>query len=105
MIRNIVFSKKAEEQIHEIFNYVFSLSNDLATAEAFINKLLDEVEILKKQAFIGRELILVDNIKTQYRFIRYKNYLIFYRVDNQKVYIDQILNSYQDYVNEFTKEI
>ncbi len=105
MIRNIVFSKKAKEQIHEIFNYVLSLSNDLATAEAFINKLLDEVEILKKQAFIGRELILVDNIKTQYRFIRYKNYLIFYRVDNQKVYIDRILNSYQDYVNEFTKEI
>ena len=40
-----------------------------------------------------------------YRFIRYKDYLIFYRVDDKKVYIDRILNSKRDYVNEFTKEM
>lgn len=105
MDRKIVFSKKSEMQLKEIHDYVFSLSNDLETANSFINNLLDEIEKLKKFTFIGRELILVDNIKTQYRYIRYKNYLIFYRVDDQKIYIDRILSSYKDYVNEFTKEI
>ena len=62
-------------------------------------------EILKKHAFVGRQLELIDNIVTQYRFIRYKDYFIFYRVDDKKVYIDRILRSRQDYVNEFAKEL
>ena len=36
---------------------------------------------------------------------RYKDYFIFYRVDENKVYIDRILNSKMDYVKEFIKEI
>ena len=105
MEREIVFSKKSELQIDEIYQYVYSASNDEGTAKNFVNELLDKTEILKKHAFVGRQLELIDNIVTQYRFIRYKDYLIFYRVDDTKVYIDRILSSKQDYVNEFTKEL
>ena len=105
MEREIVFSKKSELQIDEIYQYVYSASNDEGTAKNFVNELLDKTEILKKHAFVGRQLELIDNIVTQYRFIRYKDYLIFYRVDDTKVYIDRILSSRQDYVNEFTKEL
>lgn len=105
MDREIVFSKKSELQIDEIYQYVCSASNDTETANKFVNELLDKIEILKKHAFVGRQLELIDNIVTQYRFIRYKDYIIFYRVDDKKVYIDRILSSKQDYVNEFTKEL
>ena len=105
MEREIVFSKKSEFQIDEIYQYVFNASNDEETAKKFVNELLDKTEILKKHAFVGRQLELIDNIVTQYRFIRYKDYLIFYRVDDKKVYIDRILSSKRDYVNEFTKEL
>ncbi len=105
MERAIVFSKKSELQIDEIYQYVYNASNDKETAKKFVNELLDKTEILKKHAFVGRQLELIDNIVTQYRFIRYKDYLIFYRVDDKKVYIDRILSSKQDYVNEFTKEL
>lgn len=105
MEREIVFSKKSELQIDEIYQYVYNASNDKETAKKFVNELLNKTEILKKHAFVGRQLELIDNIVTQYRFIRYKDYLIFYRVDDKKVYIDRILSSKQDYVNEFTKEL
>ena len=105
MEREIVFSKKSELQIDEIYQYVYNASNDEETAKKFVNELLDKTEILKKQAFVGRQLELIDNIVTQYRFIRYKDYFMFYRVDDKKVYIDRILSSKRDYVNEFTKEM
>ena len=105
MEREIVFSKKSELQIDEIYQYVYNASNDEETAKKFVNELLDKIEILKKQAFVGRQLEIIDNIVTQYRFIRYKDYLMFYRVDDKKVYIDRILSSKRDYVNEFTKEM
>lgn len=103
--RKIVFSKKSEQQIDDIYQYVLNKSNDEDTAKKFVNELLDKTEILKKHAFVGRRLELINNIVTQYRFIRYKDYLIFYRVDDKKVYIDRILNSKTDYVKEFIKEL
>ncbi len=105
MERSIVFSYKSEQQLDEIYNNILSLSNDEATAKKYVNELIQKTEILKKYPFTGRELILVDNIKTYYRYIHYKKYVIFYRVDDKNVYIDRILSSNQDYVNEFTNEI
>lgn len=105
MKRKIVFSKKSELQIEEIYQYVLSKSNDEDTAKRFVNELIDKTEILKTQAFVGRQLEIIDNIVTQYRYLVYKDYLIFYRVDENKVYIDRILNSKMDYVKEFIKEI
>ena len=105
MNRKIVFSKKAELQIEEIYQYVLSKSNDKGTAKKFANELIDKTEILKTQAFVGRQLEIIDNIVTQYRFLIYKDYLIFYRADDSKVYIDRILNAKTDYVKEFIKEI
>lgn len=105
MNRKIVFSKKSELQIEEIYQYILSKSNDEDTAKRFVNELIDKTEILKTQAFVGRQLEIIDNIVTQYRFLVYKDYLIFYRVDENKVYIDRILNSKMDYVKEFIKEI
>ena len=105
MERKIVFSKKSEEQIDEIYQYVLSKSNDTATAKKFINELIDKTEILKKHAFVGQQLKIIDDIITQYRFLIYKEYLIFYRVDENKVYIDRILSSKTDYVKVFIKEL
>ena len=105
MNRKVVFSKKSELQIEEIYQYVLSKSNDEGTAKKFVNELIDKTEILKTQAFVGRQLEIIDNIVTQYRFLIHKDYLIFYRVDDSKVYIDRILNAKTDYVKEFIKEI
>ena len=59
MEREIVFSKKSELQIDEIYQYVYNASNDEETAKKFVNELLDKTEILKKQVFVGRQLELI----------------------------------------------
>ena len=38
-------------------------------------------------------------------FLKKSEQQIFYRVDENKVYIDRILNSKTDYVKEFIKEL
>lgn len=105
MERCIIYSKKSELQLSDIFDYIFSKSNDVDIAKRFVNELMDKTEILKKQVFVGRQLVLLDNIITQYRYLIYKDYLIFYRLDDEKVYIDRILNSKQDYIKEFIDEL
>ena len=92
-------------QVKDIFDYVYRMSNDIDTIKKYINGLLDKTEVLRKYPFIGQQLILIDNIITQYRYLNYKNHLIFYRVDEEKIYIDRILNLKLDYVKEFIKEI
>ena len=105
MEREIVFTKRAEKEIDTIFQHVKGISNDDYNAKKIINELLDKTEIFKKYVFVGRQLELVDNIVTRYRYIRYKDYLMFYRVDDVKVYIDRVLSAKTDYVNEFVKEL
>ena len=78
MERKIVFSKKSEQQIDEIYQYVLSKANDEDIAKKYVNELIDKTEILKKHAFVGRQLEIIDNIVTQYRFLVYKDYLKYF---------------------------
>lgn len=102
MKRNIVITPFAKSQIEDIYNVVLDLSKDKATAKNYINGMLDKMEILENHAFVGTELRIYDNILTAYRYLHYKKYFIFYRVDDDKVYIDRIYNDNIDYVKEFT---
>ena len=63
MNRKIVFSKKAELQIEEIYQYVLSKSNDEGTAKKFVNELIDKTEILKTQAFWDDEKYIFKKIQ------------------------------------------
>ena len=60
MDRKIVFSKKSEQQIEDIYQYVLSKSNNENTAKQFVNELIDKAEILRKYAFVGRQLEIID---------------------------------------------
>lgn len=97
-MNSIVFSPKALADLDEIWEYIsVDLMNPVA-AENTVNGILDKIDILKSQPEIGSPLYFDPDLVTDYRYLIYKNYLAFYRYDNEKIFIDRIIYSKRNYM-------
>ena len=90
----------AKEDFRRIAIYIAEESKSKETSLRFVGELRNCCNRLKKFPESGtnpRDRILLSN---GYRFIAYKNYLIFYHIEVQhhKVYIDAVFNGKMDYI-------
>ena len=91
MKNNIHYSPEAQNDLDEIWEYItFELCNPQA-AENTVNKIMDTVDELENFSEIGAPLSAVTDIESDYRFLTSGNYMVFYRVNEQDVYIDRVL--------------
>ena len=98
MKNNIHYSPEAQNDLNEIWEYItFELCN-LQSAENTVNKIMDTVDELEDFSEIGALLSSVTDIESDYRFLTSGNYMVFYRVSGQDVYIDRILYGRRDYL-------
>ncbi|MDC7681965.1 type II toxin-antitoxin system RelE/ParE family toxin [Asticcacaulis sp. BYS171W] len=89
----VVFSKSAEDELEAIADYIALDSN--RRAASFINELIDAALALGNMPFAFR---LVPNFENAgIRRKPYKRYVIFYRVEDDKIVVIHILNSAQDH--------
>jgi len=103
-MNQVVYSPKALADLDEIFAYISdSLSNPIA-AESTINGLLDTADMLKEHSEIGKPLYFSENIFSGYRYLVYKNYLVFYRNSKDTAYVDRILYGKRDYISLLIRE-
>ena len=94
----IVYTQRARIDIKDTYDYIFfNLANPIA-ARKFKDKIPKTISYLKIFPFMGKKFQ-----NTNLRFIYFKNYLIFYRVNNQKVQIQRILYKKQNFKNKFNK--
>ena len=95
---NIHYSPEAQNDLDEIWEYItFELCNPQA-AENSVNKIMDTVDELENFSEIGAPLSAVTDIESDYRFLTSGNYMVFYRVNGQDVYIDRVLYGRRDYL-------
>lgn len=101
MKNKIVFSPKAVIDINSIYDYIVLKSFDYKTAEKTINGIQTQIELLKTIPLLGKQLIFTGKtlIETDFRYIAYKKYLIFYKYKDNKIYIEHIYNSRMDYIS------
>lgn len=59
---------------------------------------MDIVDEMENFSEIGALLSSVTDIESDYRFLTSGNYMVFYRVNGQDVYIDRVLYSRRDYL-------
>lgn len=59
---------------------------------------MDTVDELEDFSEIGAPLSSVTDIENDYRFLTSGNYMVFYRVNGQDVYIDRVLYCRRDYL-------
>lgn len=94
-LQKVIWTKKAQSDLHEIYDYMKKDSEDRAIK--LIDAIVKKVDILE-QGFFGagqREEIL-RHLKKEYRRLIEGNYKIVYHISKDKVYINSIFYARQN---------
>ena len=94
---NIHYTPEAEDDLAGIKKYISEqLENPLA-AENTVTKITKRIRFLEQFPEIGTPLSAIIDVVTDYRFLVCANYLAFYRLDGNNVYIIRVLYGRRDY--------
>ena len=96
--RTLFYSPLAKQDLDEIFNYIaYELENPSSATET-VSAILDAAESLEGFPLIGSPVKGLPFATDEYRFLGARNYLIFYRVMDSRIFVDRILYSRRDYL-------
>ena len=105
MKNKIHYSSKSRRDLDDIWDYIVSELQNRSAAERVINRIIDAVDPLKNFAEMGTPLSSIADIGTDYRFLVSGNYMVFYRVQGNDVYIDRVLYGRSDYMSVLFKDL
>lgn len=91
-------SPEAANDLREIWQYIAAQLDAPVAAQKLVSRILQSMRRLADFPESSPCLSSVLNIETDYRFQVCGNYLIFYRLENQIVYIVRILYGKRDYL-------
>lgn len=98
MANKINYSPNSLKNIEEIITYIENDLDNKKAAENFLNGILEKIDLLKDFPEIGKEYSFENGVSTGYRFLIYKSYIIFYRLNDKKeIFIDLIVHETQNY--------
>ena len=89
----------------DIWDYIVSDLQNRSAAERVIDHIMDAVDSLKNFAEMETPLSSIADIGTEYRFLVSGNYMVFYRVQGNDVYIDRVLYGRSDYISILFKDL
>ena len=93
-----VLSAEARRDIKNIQDYIAEEKESPQAALKVIEKILDRIEKLLCFPDTGTLLFPKVNIPTNYRYARAAGYLIFYRHENNQLFVDRIIHGKRDYL-------
>ena len=105
MKNRIHYSPESRRNLDDIWDYIVSELQNRSAAERVINRIIDAVDPLKNFAEMGAPLSSIADIGTDYRFLVSGNYMVFYRVQGNDVYIDRVLYGRSDYMSVLFKDL
>lgn len=88
---NIQYTPEAEDDLAEIKEYITEEPKNPVAAINTITKITRKIRKLEQFPEMGTPLSSVINLITDYRFLVCANYLAFYRIDGNDVYIIRVL--------------
>ena len=105
MKNKIHYSSESRRDLDDIWDYIVSELQNRSAAERVIDCIIDAVDPLKNFAEMGTPLSSIADIGTDYRFLVSGNYMVFYRVQGNDVYIDRVLYGRSDYMSVLFKDL
>ena len=93
-----VLSAEAKRDLKGIQEYIANEQESPQVALKVIEKILDRIENLLSFPDTGTLLSPKVNFQTNYRYARAAGYLIFYRHENDQIFIDRIIHGKRDYI-------
>lgn len=94
----VKFSPEALSDLDEIYDYISSTLKSPEAADNTINKILDKTDLLADNPEIGTGLYLENNLFSGYRYLVSDNYLAFYRIAPDAVFVDRVIYGKRDYM-------
>ncbi len=91
-------SPEAANDLQEIREYVTAQLGAPAAAQKLVSRILQSMRRLADFPESGPALSSVLNVETNYRFLVCENYLIFYRLEQQTIFIVRVLYGKRDYM-------
>jgi len=95
----ISLSSDARHDLKDIQDYIGGEKESPQTALRVIEKIIDRMEDLLNQPNSGTLLSPKVNFPTNYRYVKSKGYLIFYRYENNKIFVDRIIYGKRDFIS------
>ena len=105
MKNKIHYSPESRRDLDDIWDYIVSELQNRSAAERVIDRIMDAVDPLKNFAEMGTPLSSIADIGTDYRFLVSGNYMVFYRVQGNDVYIDRVRYGRSDYMSVLFKDL
>ena len=91
-------SSEAKKDLKNIQDYISEEKESPLTALKVIENILDRIERLLDFPGTGTLLSSKVNFPTNYRYVRASSYLIFYRHENNQIFVDRIIHEKRDYI-------
>ncbi len=104
-MNNLYLSEEAQNDLIEIKTYIEEDLLNPSAALAVISKITKSLRILKTYAQAGTALSAIADVESDYRFIASGNYLSFYRICENEIYVDRILYARRDYMRTLFEDI
>ena len=103
MKNRVYYTVEAERDLDEIWNYIVSELQNPSAAERIINRFIDSVERLEDFPELGTPLSSIVDLNAGYRFLISGNYLVFYHLNEENIYIDRFLYGRRNYLRILLK--
>lgn len=99
MQNKIEYSPRALKDLDEIWDYIESDLYNPNAAQNTVEGIMDKVDGLSSFPKSGVKLEFNNGLDSGYRYVVFKNYLVFYRLrlDNV-IYVDRVIYSGRDYM-------
>ena len=89
-MHKIIYTKRAKIELENLYNYIyFNLANPIAAKRLKAN-IIKPISNLEYFPYMGKKIL-----NSKFRYLIFKNYLIFYSVNNQNVEIQRIIHKNQ----------
>ena len=98
MKNKIHYSPQARRDLDEIWDYIVTDLSNPSAAERMVNRIMDDIDELENFSELGAPLASIADTDTDYRYLVTGNYMTFYRVYHNDVYVDRILYGRRDYM-------
>ena len=96
--RHLLYSALAKRDLDETYDYIATELRNPSAASETVNAILDGAESLEGFPLMGAPVEGLPFMADEYRFLSVRNYVIFYRVTESRIFIDRILYKRRDYL-------
>lgn len=94
----VKFSPTALNDLDEIYDYTANALKNPDAADNTINKILDKTDLIADNPEMGTRLFFDNDLFSGYRYLVSDNYLAFYRISANSVFVDRVIYGKRDFM-------